>query len=101
MILSPMTVHVTDEDESDKLINKEDVGWDYEHEYGTPDTVGWSYEFEVKSVRKDPIEYAELLKCLDNESFRLKEEYDQMREYLEKLRDKQTPSGDSLFDLFN
>ena len=94
-------VHVTDEDESDKLVNKEDVGWDYENEYGTPDTVGWTYEFEVESVRKDPTEYAELLSLLDDEGFSLKEEYDQMREYLQKLRDKQTPLGDSLFDLFN
>ena len=94
-------VHVTDEDESDKLVNKKDVDWEYEREYGIPDTVGWIYEFEVESVRNDPSEYAELLSCLDDESFRLKQEYIEMREYLEELRNKQTPSGDTLFDLFS
>lgn len=94
-------VHVTDEDESDKLVNKEDVGWEYEGEYGIPDTVGWKYEFEVEYVRKDPLEYAELLSCLDDEDFKLRVEYDAIRQYLEELRDKQTPSGDNLFDLFN
>lgn len=43
-------VHVTDEDESDKLVNKEDVGWEYEREYGIPDTVGWTYEFEIRDM---------------------------------------------------
>jgi len=94
-------VRVTDEEECDKLVNKEEVDLEYEEEYGIPDTVGWIYEFEVASVRKDQLEYTELLSYLDDENFRLKEEFDEMRQYLEKLRDKQTPSGNSLFDLFN
>ena len=94
-------VHVTDDDECSKLVNRKDVDWEYEREYGIPDTVGWIYEFEVESVRKDAKTYAELLKCLEDENFTLKEEYTEMREYLEKLQNKQTPSGDSLFDLFN
>lgn len=94
-------VRVTDEDETDKLVNKDDVSWEYEREHGSPDTVGWVYEFEVESVRKDPTEYTELLICLNDENFRLKMEYYEMREYFQELRDKQTPSGDSLVDILN
>ena len=94
-------VHVTDDDESTKLVNRKDVDWEYEREFGVPDTVGWAYEFEVESVRKDAITYAELLKCLEDENFTLIEEYAEMREYLEDLQEKLTPSGNSLFDLFH
>ena len=82
-------------------MNSEDVDSEYEREYGIPDPVGWIYEFDVESVRNDANRYAELLKCLEDKNFTLIEEYAEMREYLEKLQDKQAPSGDSLFDLFN
>ena len=94
-------VNVIDEDGSGLLISRQMVDRKYEMEYGIPDTVGWIYEFEVGSVRKDAIKYAGLLKCLEDENFTLKEEYAEMRKYLKKLQDKQAPSGDSLFDLFN
>ena len=94
-------VHVTDDDECSKLVNRKDVDWEYEREYGIPDTVGWIYEFEVEAVRKDAKTYAELLKCLEDENFTLIEEYAEMREYLEDLQEKLTPSGNSLFDLFH
>ena len=94
-------VHVIDEDGSGLLISKQMVDQKYEREYGIPDTVGWIFEFEVESVRKEASTYKKLLECLDDENFTLKEEYSEMREYLEKLHDKQAPSGDSLFDLFN
>lgn len=100
-LISAEYVYVIDEDEENKLVNKEDVGYEYIREFGTPDTVGWIYEFEVESVREDPLMYAELLSCLDDESFGLKVEYHEMRGYLKTLRDKQTPSGNSLFDLFS
>ena len=94
-------VYVTDDDGSSKLVNSDDVDSEYEREYGIPDPVGWIYEFDVESVRNDTNRYAELLKCLEDKNFTLIEEYAEMREYLEKLQDKQAPSGDSLFDLFN
>ena len=94
-------VYVTDDDGSSKLVNSEDVDSEYEREYGIPDPVGWIYEFDVESVRNDTNRYAELLKCLEDKNFTLIEEFAEMREYLEKLQDKQAPSGDSLFDLFN
>jgi hypothetical protein len=93
-------VYVIDEDESEKLVNADDVDWEYKEEYGAPDTVGWVYEFDVEAVREEPKEYKKLLGCLDDDNFVLKVEYVKMREYLEKLQKKQRPTGDSLFDLF-
>ncbi|KOA21178.1 NACHT domain protein [Clostridium homopropionicum DSM 5847] len=93
-------VYVFDEDESQTLVDADDVNWEYKDEYGTPDPVGWVYEFDVEAIREEPEEYKELLDCLDNDEFVLKEEYVKIRQYLEKLQAKQRPTGDSLFDLF-
>ena len=76
------------------------MSWEYKDEYGTPDTVGWVYELDVEEVRKQQAEYKDLLDCLNDDEFVLKEEYVEMREYLKKLQAKQKPTGDSLFDLF-
>jgi len=37
-------VYVIDEDESETLVNADDVDLDYKYEYGDPDVVGWVYE---------------------------------------------------------
>ena len=73
---------------------------DYIDEHGTPDEVGWVYALDVEDVRMQPIKYKELLECLDDDDFSLKEIYVEIREYLKKLQAKQKRTGDSLFDLF-
>lgn len=93
-------VYVIDEDESETLVNADDVDWDYKYEYGDPDVVGWVYEIDVEEVRGNPSEYSELINCLDDDEFDAKKSYVQMREYLNELQSKQKPTGDSLFDLF-
>ena len=93
-------VYVIDEDESETLVNAEDVDLDYKYEYGTPDVVGWLYEFKVEDVRENPSEYSDLIKCLDDDEFDAMKCYVQMREFLNELQSKQKPTGDSLFDMF-
>lgn len=93
-------VYVIDEDESETLVNADDVDLDYKYEYGDPDVVGWVYEIDVEEVRGNPSKYSELIKCLDDDGFDAKKSYVQMREYLYELQSKQKPTGDSLFDLF-
>lgn len=99
-LVSTEYVHVIDEDEGEKLVNADEVDWEYEKEYGIPDTVGWVYEFEIEAVRKESNEYKELLDCLDDDKFALKKDYVEIRKYLEKLQAKQRSTGDNLFDLF-
>lgn len=93
-------VHVIDENDNVELINADDVTWEYKDEYGIPDVVGWVYEFDIENVRNNSLKYKKLIDCLDDDDFDLKQEYIEMREYLNQLQSKQKPTGDSLFDLF-
>ena len=92
--------YIINEDEDEELVNADDVELDYIDEHGTPDEVGWVYALDVEDVRMQPIKYKELLECLDDDDFSLKEIYVEIREYLKKLQAKQKRTGDSLFDLF-
>lgn len=76
------------------------VSWEYEKEYGKLDTVGWLFEIDIEDVCRKSNEYKNLLEYLDSDDFVLKVEYIKMREYLEKLKEKQKVTGSSLFDLF-
>lgn len=93
-------VYVEDEDGSNKLVNLDDIGYDYKNEYGTPETVGWFLKFDIDEIRKKPSVYKELLEVLDSDDFPLKGEYQEARQYYQSLVDNQTPKGDGLFDLF-
>ena len=93
-------VYVIDEDESEKLVDADDVSRDYKDEYGTPDIVGWVYEFDVEDICKQPTEYKELLDYLNDDEFVAKKDYVEIRVDLNIMQAKQKPTGDSLFDLF-
>ena len=80
------------------LIDKEDVSLDYIYEYGDPDTVGWNLEFDVDRVLDEPEKYEEFINILDSDDFPLKEEYVQVRDYLEEMKEEQDPEGTNLFD---
>lgn len=93
-------VNAYDENEDKVLVNKDELTQEYKNEYGIPDTVGWIYEFDIDAIRNELDEYKELLDCLNNDKFSLKQEYLRMRKFLEKLKSRQKPTGNSLFDMF-
>ncbi|MFY9549028.1 NACHT domain-containing protein [Miniphocaeibacter sp.] len=93
-------VYLVTEDGREELVNSTDVSWEYEKEYGEPDTVGWLFEIDIDDILRKPEEYKELLEILDKDDFVLKVEYIKMRKYLEELKAKQKVTGGSLFDLF-
>ena len=101
-LLKTEYVYVINEKGRQELTDVNDLDWKYEeeYEYGLIETVGWVYEFDVKNIRKKPIEYKELLKCLENDGFKPKKEYEEIRKYLMKLQKKQKSTGNHLFDLF-
>lgn len=70
-----------------------------EARYKEAKTVGWHLSFEIKTVLADQAKYQKIRDALNSDDFPLKTEYYSMRKYLNDLRDKQTSSGDSLFDL--
>lgn len=93
--------YIEDEDDNSKLVNLDEVGYDYKRNYGTPETIGWVLEFDVEEIRKKEGTYSELLAMLESEDFVLKREYLEAHDYFNTLVAKQKPTGDGLFDLFN
>ena len=89
-----------DNDDSDALTSRSDFRWSYFQEYEYSDAVGWLYCFNVEDVLSQPKKYGELKTCLSDDKFYLKDEYTKIREYMNKLKEKQKPTGSSLFDLF-
>ena len=49
-------------------------------------------------VLDEPEKYGEFIKILDSDDFPLKEEYVQVRDYLEEMKEEQDPEGTNLFD---
>ena len=64
-----------------------------------PEIVGHKLEFVVKSVRKHPADYDELLTILNDNGFILKQKYYAAKEYLEILTSKIKERRDDLSDL--
>jgi hypothetical protein len=92
--------HSPDGEDTNDLINKEEVSSNYILQYGEPETVGWNLEFDMETILDDPEKYKELIKVLNNDNFPLKQEYHDAHEYLENLKQNQKATGTDLFDLF-
>lgn len=88
-----------DETGDDIIITKDEVDWEYELEYGKPDTVGWVYEFKPSILWDNPEAYQELIERLENSECDFKKEYVGIRNYLTQLKEKQNPVGDTLLDI--
>ena len=86
--------------DTDSLIERGEIPYDYKYEFGEPDIVGWNYEIDVETIFASPRRYEGVIGMLESEEFPLKQEYNEAREYLEKLKDKKVTPGDDLFDLF-
>jgi hypothetical protein len=93
--------YIEEENGENKLVNLNDVTYEYAREFGEPDAIGWILEFDVDEVRRKKGTYKKLLLTLEADDFVLKREYAEAREYFDTLMAKQKPTGDGLFDLFN
>ena len=83
----------------DTIVRKDDVDPDYWDEYGMPDDVGYNLTFEVETVVNSAEDYQEFFDRLFDDDFALKKEYDAVREYYEKLRQRHNDQPDE--DVFN
>ena len=86
--------------DTDSLVELDEVPYEYKCEYGDPDVVGWNYEIDVDTIFSSPGRYAGLIEMLEDDYFPLKEEYNEVRAYLEHLQENKARPGDDLFDLF-
>jgi hypothetical protein len=88
----------TDQDGCDVLTSINELNIDFTDYYEYLGIAGWEYEFEIEQIRKEPEEYKELLTFL-NDNSRLKQEYEELRDYLSELLKKQKPDDTCLLDL--
>lgn len=84
----------------DSLMELEEVPREYLYEFGKPDIVGRNYEIEISSLLRSPQYYEGLIEHMEGETFPLMVEYNEIRAYLEVLKEKRSALGDDLFDLF-
>ena len=86
--------------ESWVIANVNDVEVEYRYEYGTPDTEGYYLDISIRDILEQKEVYLELLNILNDDEFTLKNEYFEVREYLDKLIQEQTKESDDLFESF-
>lgn len=86
--------------DADRLIELDEVPFDYIHEYGEPDVIGRNYEIDIETLLSDQQYYSDILQSLENDNFPLMSEFKEAREYFIKLQDKHSVTSNDLFDLF-
>ncbi len=87
--------------DTDNLYEVNEVPSDYEEKFGKPEIVGQNYEIDVYDLLDREDENWSAIEDLSGNYFSLKEEYQKVRKYFEKLKSKFENHGDDLFDLFD
>ena len=94
----------TDIDESvlddTMLISEEQLPYQYERYFGTPDNTGLTIEIEIYELRKYAYKYREIRECMEGTNFPLMREFLEVKEYYKKLKEK-TEKEDASDDLFD
>lgn len=75
------------------------MDYKYDYDFDEPEVIGCNYEFEVSTILSHRKKYSAFIEILGDKYFTC-HEYDEAREYLENLLEKQTPKSQNLFDLF-
>ena len=86
--------------ESDSLINKDDVPWEYKEYFGEPEVVGRYYEIDIEAILRNPEKHEDTIHLLESDDFPIRAEFLAVRAYMQELIDKEQAVGDDLFDLF-
>ena len=85
-----------------ETVELDEVDDEYIDEYGEPEIEGVSWEIEVADILRRSDFFSELIAFMEDDSFPLKMEYNEMRKFTEWL-DKtvnEKPSSDDWFDSF-
>lgn len=85
-----------------ETVELDEVDYEYIDEYGEPEIEGVSWEIDVSEIRRRSDFFAQLIAFMEDDSFPLKKEYNEMRQFTEWL-DKtinEKPSSDDWFDSF-
>ena len=82
------------------LIPEEQLPYQYDRYFGSPDSTGLIIEIEIYELRKYAYKYRELRECMEDTDFPLMREFLEVKEYYKKLKEKTEKEEDSddLFD---
>lgn len=86
--------------EDTTLIPDEQLPYQYEEYFGTPNSEGIVIEIDIYDFRKYAYKYREIRKCMEDPEFPLMVEYKELKKYYKELKDRtdKEESSDDLFD---
>ena len=84
------------------IVERETVDYEYIEENGEPEVEGISWEIDIPYILENPKEFSSLISFIENDSFPLKKEYTEMREFTDWLNSSinQKLESDDWFDSF-
>lgn len=82
------------------LIPEEQLPYQYDRYFGSPDSTGLIIEIEIYELRKYAYKYREIRECMEDTDFPLMREFLEVKEYYKKLKEK-TEKEDASNDLFD
>lgn len=82
------------------LIPEEQLPYQYDLYFGSPDSTGLIIEIEIYELRKYAYKYREIRECMEDTDFPLMREFLEVKEYYKKLKEK-TEKEDASDDLFD
>jgi len=86
------------DDPDTELMDVEDICYEYKDNYGDPDVVGWTLEIDSSKINEDG--YKEIKAIMEQPDFPLQKEYDDVKCYLERLKEEQSKPKNTLKALF-
>lgn len=86
--------------EDTTLVLEEQLPYQYERYFGSPDSVGIAVEIDIYELRKYSYKYREIRKCMEEPEFPLMTEYEKLKKYYNGLKE-QTEKENASDDLFD
>lgn len=86
--------------EDTTLVLEEQLPYQYERFFGSPDSVGIAVEIDIYELRKYSYKYREIRKCMEEPEFPLMTEYEKLKKYYNELKE-QTEKENASDDLFD
>lgn len=86
--------------EDTTLVLEDQLPYQYERYFATPDSAGFAVEIDIYELRKYPYKYREIRKCMEEPGFPLMTEYKKLKKYYFELKE-QTEKENASDDLFD
>lgn len=86
--------------ENTTLVLEDQLPYQYERYFGTPDSVGFAVEIDIYELLKYSYKYREIRKCMKEPRFPLMTEYKKLKKHYIELKEQteKENASDELFD---